>query len=105
MSNDWDCSNKCQCYPMSLIQFVDAKIAGYQHTHPGHAKIFGFIAARENIKPLRNYVYRRNIDNCEDVSVKRKTVILSLLLFLMLSTACMCATFIMKIPMHDTLVP
>jgi hypothetical protein len=66
---------------MSLIQFVDAKIAGYQHTHPGHAKIFGFIAARENIKPLRNYVYRRNIDNCEDVSVKRKTVILSLLLF------------------------
>ncbi|RCV19172.1 hypothetical protein SETIT_3G362900v2 [Setaria italica] len=73
VSNDWDCSNKCHCYSMNLIQFIDAKIAGYQHTHPGHAKIFGFIAAREKIKPLRNYVYRRNIDNCEAVSVKRKT--------------------------------
>ncbi|CAN6338696.1 unnamed protein product [Urochloa humidicola] len=73
VSNDWDCSKKCRCYPMNLIQFIDAKIAGYQHTHPGRAKIFGFVAARDLLKPLRNYVYKRNIANCEAVSVKRKT--------------------------------
>ncbi|CAL4898429.1 unnamed protein product [Urochloa decumbens] len=73
VSNDWDCSNKCRCYPMNLIQFIDAKIAGYQRTHPGRAKIFGFVAARDSLKPLRNYVYKRNIANCEAVSVKRKT--------------------------------
>ncbi|CAL4898451.1 unnamed protein product [Urochloa decumbens] len=73
VSNDWDCSNKCCCYPMNLIQFIDAKIAGYQHTHPGRAKLFGFVAARDSLKPLRNYVYKRNIANCEAVSVKRKT--------------------------------
>ncbi|KAF8667514.1 hypothetical protein HU200_052709 [Digitaria exilis] len=72
-SNDWDCSNKCRCHPMDLIQFIDVKIAGYQHTHPGRAKIFGFVAARDMIKPLRNYVYNRGIDNCEAVSVKNKT--------------------------------
>ncbi|KAF8776691.1 hypothetical protein HU200_003419 [Digitaria exilis] len=57
--NNWDCSNKCHCFPMDLIQFIDVKIAGYQHTHPGRAKIFGFVAARDMMKPLRNYVYRR----------------------------------------------
>ncbi|KAF8776694.1 hypothetical protein HU200_003422 [Digitaria exilis] len=71
-SNDWDCSNKCRCHPMDLIQFIDVKIAGYQHTHPGRAKIFGFVAARDMIKPLRNYVYNRGLDNCEAVSVKKK---------------------------------
>ncbi|CAN6356646.1 unnamed protein product [Urochloa humidicola] len=73
VSSDWDCSNKCCCRPMNLIQFIDAKIAGYQHAHPGRAKIFGFVAARDLLKPLRNYVYKRNIANCEAVSVKRKT--------------------------------
>lgn len=83
-SNDLDCSNKCHCHPMNLIQFIDVKIAGYQHTNPGRAKIFGFVAARDRIKPLRNYVYRRDIDNCAAVSVQKKTVILSALCFLSL---------------------
>jgi len=67
---------------MDLIQFVDVKIAGYQHSRPGRAKIFGFVAARDTIKsldtikPLRNYIYKRAIDNCEAVPVKRKTVII-----------------------------
>ena len=62
---------------MDLIQFVDVKIAGYQHSHPGRAKIFGFVAARDRINPLRNYIiYRRAIDNCEAVPVNRKTVII-----------------------------
>jgi hypothetical protein len=61
---------------MDLIQFVDVKIAGYQHSRPGQAKIFGFVAARDTIKPLRNYICRRAIDNCEAVTVKRKTVII-----------------------------
>nr|CAB3464971.1 unnamed protein product [Digitaria exilis] len=68
-----DCPNECCCFPMSLLQFVDMKIAGYQHTHPGRAKVYGFVAARERFDPLRNYVYRRKIENCESVSVKRKT--------------------------------
>jgi hypothetical protein len=61
---------------MELIQFVDVKIAGYEHSRPGQAKSFGFVAARDRIKPLRNYIYRRAIDNCEAVPVKRKTVII-----------------------------
>uniref|UniRef100_A0A0A9D0Z4 DUF6598 domain-containing protein n=1 Tax=Arundo donax TaxID=35708 RepID=A0A0A9D0Z4_ARUDO len=73
VNNVGDCSNECRCYPMDLLQFIDAKIAGYQHTHPGRAKIFGFLAVRDTVEPLRNYVYRREIHNCEDVSVKRKT--------------------------------
>ncbi|CAL4898425.1 unnamed protein product [Urochloa decumbens] len=73
VSNAGDCSNGCQCISMDLLQFIDAKIAGYELNRPGRAKIFGFVAARDTIKPLRNYVYRRDIDNCEAVSVKRKT--------------------------------
>lgn len=61
---------------MSLLQFIDVKIAGYQHSHPGCAKIFGFVAARETAEPLRNYVYKRGIENCETVSVKQETVII-----------------------------
>lgn len=72
-----DCSNKCRCLPMYLLQFIDVKIAGYRHSHPGCAKIFGFVAARETAreiaKPLRNYVYNRGIRNCETVSVKPET--------------------------------
>nr|CAB3475365.1 unnamed protein product [Digitaria exilis] len=41
-----DCTNECFCFPMSLLQFVDMKIAGYRHTHPGRAKVYGFVAAR-----------------------------------------------------------
>ena len=73
---------ECCCLPMDLIQFVDVKIAGYQHSRPGRAKIFGFVAARDTVKPLRNYIYRRAIDNCEAVPVKRKTVIIFGLQFL-----------------------
>ncbi|CAN6343467.1 unnamed protein product [Urochloa humidicola] len=73
VSNAGDCLNGCQCVPMDLLQFIDAKIAGYELNHPGRAKIFGFVAARDTIKPLRNYVYRCGIDNYETVSVKRKT--------------------------------
>ncbi|KAF8762504.1 hypothetical protein HU200_009475 [Digitaria exilis] len=68
-----DCTNECFCFPMSLLQFVDMKIAGYRHTHPGRAKVYGFVAARERFDPLRNYVYRCEIENCESVSMKRKT--------------------------------
>ncbi|CAN6361434.1 unnamed protein product [Urochloa humidicola] len=68
-----DCLNGCQCVPMDLLQFIDANIAGYQLNRPGRAKIFGFVAARDTIEPLRNYVYKCGIDNCETVSVKRKT--------------------------------
>ena len=60
---------------MNLVQFIDMKISGYHHTQPGRAKIFGFFAARDDMEPLRNYVFRRTIDNFEAVSVKRKTVI------------------------------
>ena len=70
-----DCLEHCHCNATDLLQLIDIKIAGYRHTQPGHAKIFGFFAARDKIEPLRNYVYRRGIDNYEAVSVKRKTVI------------------------------
>jgi hypothetical protein len=59
---------------MLLLQFIDLKIAGYRHNRHGRAKIFGFFAARDTLEPLRNYVYRRDFDNCESVHVKRKTV-------------------------------
>jgi hypothetical protein len=59
---------------MDLLQFIDLKIAGYRHAQPGSAKIFGFFATRDRIEPLRNYVYRRKIGNCEVVTVKPKTV-------------------------------
>ncbi|KAM3272574.1 hypothetical protein ACQJBY_042597 [Aegilops geniculata] len=65
-----DCSNSCD--RSVLVQFFDLKIAGYHHTQPGPAKIFGFFAARDRIKPLRNYVYKREIDNYEAVAVNRK---------------------------------
>jgi hypothetical protein len=58
-----------------LLQLIDLKIAGYLHTQPGPAKMFGFFAARDRIEPLRNYVYRRGIDNYETVPVNRKMVI------------------------------
>ncbi|CAN6356643.1 unnamed protein product [Urochloa humidicola] len=73
VTNVGDCLNECQCLLMDLLQFVDAKIAGYEFDRPGRAKIFGFVAARDTINPLRNYVYNHDIDNCEAVSVKRKT--------------------------------
>lgn len=60
---------------MELLQFIDLKIAGYHHAQPGHAKIFGFFAVRDEIEPLRNYVYKREVDDYEAVSVKPKTVI------------------------------
>ncbi|RLN00801.1 hypothetical protein C2845_PM06G32020 [Panicum miliaceum] len=68
-----DCENECRCLPMYLLQFIDIKISGYQHTHPGRVKLYGFIAARERPLCLRNYLYWRKIENCESVSVKRKT--------------------------------
>lgn len=58
---------------MNLLQFIDLKIAGYRHAQPGSAKIFGFFATRDYVEPLRNYVYRRDIDNYEAVSVKPNT--------------------------------
>ncbi|KAL6880072.1 hypothetical protein ACP4OV_011637 [Aristida adscensionis] len=67
-----DCSNGCRCKPAELLQFIDLKIAGYRHAQPGRAKIFGFFAARDQAEPLRNYVYRREIDDYEAVSVKQK---------------------------------
>ncbi|KAG0541048.1 hypothetical protein BDA96_03G462400 [Sorghum bicolor] len=73
MSNVGDCSGECDCFPMLLLQFIDLKIAGYRHNRHGRAKIFGFFAARDTLEPLRNYVYRRDFDNCESVHVKRKT--------------------------------
>ena len=54
-----------------MLQLIDITVAAYHHTQPGHAKIFGFFAARDKIEPLRNYVYRRGIDNYKAVSVKR----------------------------------
>uniref|UniRef100_A0ACD5VSQ8 Uncharacterized protein n=1 Tax=Avena sativa TaxID=4498 RepID=A0ACD5VSQ8_AVESA len=68
-----DCSNECRCRPMNLLQFIDLKIAGYRHAQPGCARIFGFFATRDRVEPLRNYVYRREIDNYEAVTVKPKT--------------------------------
>ena len=59
---------------MFLIQFIDVNIAGYDHGRPGPARIFGFVAARDTIEPLRNYVYRHEINNSEDVYVKQNTV-------------------------------
>jgi hypothetical protein len=75
-SNECLCSNECRCFQMDLLQFIDVKIVGYRHSRPGCAKIFGFIAGRERADPLRNYVYKRGIDNCETVSVKQETVII-----------------------------
>ncbi|WVZ90909.1 hypothetical protein U9M48_037163 [Paspalum notatum var. saurae] len=62
-----NCSATCRCSTMFLLQFIDIEIAGYRHTRPGSARIY------DKIKPLRNYVYRREIGNCEAVSVKRNT--------------------------------
>ncbi|KAF8677905.1 hypothetical protein HU200_046390 [Digitaria exilis] len=68
-----DCSKHCRCNPTDLLQLIDLKIAGYRHTQHEPAKIFGFFAARDKVEPLRNYVYRRGIDNYEAVPVNRKT--------------------------------
>ncbi|RLN29920.1 uncharacterized protein C2845_PM05G13900 [Panicum miliaceum] len=65
-----DCPNECRCLPMYLLQLIGIKIAGYQHTQPGRVKLYGFIAARERPLCLRSYVYRREIEDCESVSVK-----------------------------------
>ena len=62
---------------MFLIQFIDANIAGYDHGRPGPARIFGFVVAQDTIEPLCNYVYKRDINNCEAVSVKRSTIYFS----------------------------
>ena len=62
---------------MVLLQFIDIKIVGYRQTHAGQAKIYGFFAVRETTDPSRNYVYRRGIENCEYVSLKQKTVNIS----------------------------
>lgn len=70
-----DCLNGCRCLSKNLLQFIDLKISGYRHTQPGRAKIFGFFAVRDDLEPLRNYVFRHAIDNYEAVSVKPKTVI------------------------------
>jgi hypothetical protein len=77
-----DCSHGCCCLPSGVLQFIDLKIAGYRHVQPGCANIFGFFAVRENVEPLRNYVYRRGIDNYEAVNVKRDTVVLQTCIFL-----------------------
>jgi len=68
-----DCFNGCQCHPMHLFQLVDIKIAGYRHDQPGRANISGFVAMRDTVEPLRNYVYKRDVNNCEAISVNRKT--------------------------------
>ncbi|XP_052138036.1 uncharacterized protein LOC127756705 isoform X1 [Oryza glaberrima] len=68
-----DCLNGCRCHSMNLLQLIDLKISGYRHTQPGRAKIFGFFAVRDDLEPLRNYVFRHAIDNYEAVSVKPKT--------------------------------
>ncbi|KAG2630198.1 hypothetical protein PVAP13_3KG497400, partial [Panicum virgatum] len=68
-----DCFNGCQCRSMHLFQLVDIKIAGYRHDQPGRANIYGFVAMRDTVEPLRNYVYRRDVNNCEAISVNRKT--------------------------------
>jgi hypothetical protein len=82
---------------MNLLQFIGLKIAGYHHAQPGSAKILGFFATRDQIEPLRNYVYRREIDNYEAVTVKPKTVFKK-----KLASCCMYAYFIvLKIPMHE----
>ncbi|RLN28500.1 uncharacterized protein C2845_PM05G13930 [Panicum miliaceum] len=54
-------------------QLVDIKIAGYRHNQSGRANISGFVAMRDTVEPLRNYVYRREVNNCEAISVNRKT--------------------------------
>uniref|UniRef100_A0A0E0JBD6 DUF6598 domain-containing protein n=1 Tax=Oryza nivara TaxID=4536 RepID=A0A0E0JBD6_ORYNI len=69
-----DCLNGCRCLSKNLLQFIDLKISGYRHTQPGRAKIFGFFAVRDDLEPLRNYVFRHAIDNYEAVSVKPKTL-------------------------------
>uniref|UniRef100_M8B4C2 DUF6598 domain-containing protein n=2 Tax=Aegilops tauschii TaxID=37682 RepID=M8B4C2_AEGTA len=56
-----------------MLQFIDVRIAGYRHAQAACAKIFGFFAARDGVEPLRNYVYRRGIDNYEALNVKRDT--------------------------------
>ncbi|KAM0853573.1 hypothetical protein ACQ4PT_050988 [Festuca glaucescens] len=68
-----DCSNECRCYSMNLLQFIGLKITGYHHAQPESAKIFGFFATQDQLEPLHNYVYRREIDNYEAVTVKPKT--------------------------------
>ncbi|GJN35270.1 hypothetical protein PR202_gb24022 [Eleusine coracana subsp. coracana] len=74
VSSVGDCPDECHlCCAMNLLQFIDIQIAGYRHTCPGRAKIYGFIAARETSEPLRNYIYKHEIENSEAVYVKPKT--------------------------------
>ena len=74
VSSAGDCFNGSRCRPMQLFQLVDIKIAGYRHDQPGRANISGFVAMRDTVEPLRNYVYMRDVNNCEAISVNRKTV-------------------------------
>ena len=74
VSSAGDCFNGCQCRSMHLFQLVDIKIAGYRHDQSGRANISGSVAMRDTVEPLRNYVYKRDVNNCEAISVNRKTV-------------------------------
>ncbi|XP_052138038.1 uncharacterized protein LOC127756705 isoform X3 [Oryza glaberrima] len=73
LSSDHSEQTEARCHSMNLLQLIDLKISGYRHTQPGRAKIFGFFAVRDDLEPLRNYVFRHAIDNYEAVSVKPKT--------------------------------
>jgi len=74
VSSAGDCFNGSRCRPMQLFQLVDIKIAGYRHDQSGRANISGSVAMRDTVEPLRNYVYKRDINNCEAISVNQKTV-------------------------------
>jgi len=74
VSSAGDCFNGSRCRPMQLFQLVDIKIAGYRHDQSGRANISGSVAMRDTVEPLPNYVYKRDINNCEAISVNRKTV-------------------------------
>jgi len=73
VSSAGDCFNGSRCRPMQLFQLVDIKIAGYRHDQSGRANISGSVAMRDTVEPLRNYVYKRDINNCEAISVNQKT--------------------------------
>ncbi|WVZ90888.1 hypothetical protein U9M48_037143 [Paspalum notatum var. saurae] len=96
-----DCPNECRCSPMVLLQFIDIKIVGYRQTHAGQAKIYGFIAVRETTDPLRNYVYRRGIENCESVSLKQKTGVARLSLTSPARVISMISRALIEFEVHD----
>nr|ABA99687.1 hypothetical protein LOC_Os12g38550 [Oryza sativa Japonica Group] len=65
--------------PSTILSLTNAGIGlvlitdSMTNLKPGRAKIFGFFAVRDDLEPLRNYVFRHAIDNYEAVSVKPKT--------------------------------